>query len=82
MPDLDLLAAGGPLRLFTLLHDARPVLLNLAEPDSFDIAPWAGRVKLVEATYDGVWELPVLGVVPAPDAVLTEAAAHVLARPV
>jgi 3-(3-hydroxy-phenyl)propionate hydroxylase len=70
VPDLDLLTAGGPLRLFTLLHDARPVLLNLAEPDSFDIAPWAGRVKLVEATYDGVWELPVLGVVPAPDAVL------------
>jgi 3-(3-hydroxy-phenyl)propionate hydroxylase len=70
MPDLDLLTAGGPLRLFTLLHDARPVLLNLAEPDSFDIAPWAGRVKMVEATYDGVWELPVLGVVPAPNAVL------------
>jgi 3-(3-hydroxy-phenyl)propionate hydroxylase len=46
------------------------VLLNLAEPDSFDIAPWAGRVKMVEATYDGVWELPVLGVVPAPNAVL------------
>ena len=70
MPDLDLLTADGPLRLFTLLHDARPVLLNLAEPGGFDIAPWADRVKLVDAIYDGVWELPVLGVVPAPDAVL------------
>jgi 3-(3-hydroxy-phenyl)propionate hydroxylase len=70
MPDLDLLTANGPLRLFTLLHDARPVLLNLAEPGGFDIAPWAERIKLIDATYDGVWELPVLGVVPAPDAVL------------
>jgi 3-(3-hydroxy-phenyl)propionate hydroxylase len=70
MPDLDLLTAGRSLRLFTLLHDARPVLLNLAEPGGFDIAPWADRVKLVDAIYDGVWELPVFGVVPAPDAVL------------
>lgn len=70
MPDLDLLTAGGPLRLFTLLHDARSVLLNLADPGGFDIAPWADRVKLVDATHDGVWELPVLGVVTAPDAVL------------
>lgn len=70
MPDLDLLTVDGPRRVFTLLHDARPVLLSLAGRDGFDIAPWADRVKLVEATYDGVWELPVLGVVPAPDAVL------------
>ena len=70
MPDLDLVTAGGPLRVFTLLHDARPVLLNLGEPGGFDIAPWADRVKLVDASYDGAWELPVLGVGPAPDAVL------------
>ena len=70
MPDLDLLTDNGPLRVFTLLHDARPVLLNLGEPGGFDIAPWADRVKLVDATYDGVWELPVLGAVPAPAAVL------------
>ena len=70
MPDLDLLTAGGPLRVFTLLHDARPVLLNLGQPGGFDIAPWANRVKLIDATYDAVWELPVLGVVPAPPAVL------------
>jgi hypothetical protein len=70
MPDQDLLTANGPLRVFTLLHDARPVLLNLGEPGSFDITPWADRVKLVDAGYDGVWELPVLGAVPAPQTVL------------
>jgi 3-(3-hydroxy-phenyl)propionate hydroxylase len=70
MPDLDLLTVDGPLRVFTLLHDARPALLNLGEPSGLDIAPWADRVKLVDAKYDGVWELPVLGVVPAPAAVL------------
>jgi 3-(3-hydroxy-phenyl)propionate hydroxylase len=70
MPDLDLVTAGGPLRVFTLLHDARPVLLNLGEPGSFDITPWADRVRLVDAEYAGRWELPVLGAVAAPAAVL------------
>src|SRR5712671_6963185 len=70
MPDLDVHTADGPTRVFTLLHDARPVLLNLGEPGSFDIAPWADRVKLVDAKCDGGWELPVLGAVPAPTAVL------------
>ena len=49
MPDLDLVTAGGPLRVFTLLHNARPVLLNLGEPGGFDIAPWSDRVQLVDA---------------------------------
>jgi 2-polyprenyl-6-methoxyphenol hydroxylase-like FAD-dependent oxidoreductase len=70
MPDLDLVTADGPLRVFELLHDARPVLLNLAEPDGFDIAPWADRVQLIDASYMGEWELPVLGAVTAPAAVL------------
>jgi len=70
MPDLDLVTAGGPLRVFTLLHDARPVLLNLGEPGGFDIRPWADRVRLTDARYPGPWELPVLGEVPAPAAVL------------
>ena len=48
MPDLDLITASGPVRVFTLLHDARPVLLNLGEPGGFDITPWADRVKSVE----------------------------------
>ena len=70
MPDLDLVTANGPLRVFTLLHDARPVLLNLGEPGGFDITPWADRVQLVDARYVGTWELPALGPVPAPTAVL------------
>ena len=70
MPDLDLVSAGGPLRVFELLHDARPVLLNLGEPGSFDVAPWADRVQLIDAEHDGLWELPVLGEVAAPSAVL------------
>jgi 3-(3-hydroxy-phenyl)propionate hydroxylase len=70
MPDLDLIAAGGPLRLFTLLHDARPLLLDLGHPGGLDVTPWAGRVRHVEASCEGEWELPVLGVVGAPTAVL------------
>jgi len=70
MPDLDLQTADGPLRVFELLHGARPVLLNLGEPGGFDITPWADRVLLVDAGYSGEWELPVLGVVSAPTAVL------------
>jgi len=69
MPDLDLVTADGPRRLFSLLHDARPVLLNLGEPGGFDIAPWADRVQLVDAEYGGPWELPAIGAVPAPAAV-------------
>ena len=77
MPDLDLNTTDGPLRVFTLLHHAKPVLLNLGEPDSLDIAAWADRVQLVDATYEGEWELPVLGVVPAPTAVLIRPDGHV-----
>jgi hypothetical protein len=70
MPDLDLVTADGPLRVFELLHDAEPALLNLGEPGGFDIAPWADRVQLIDAEYVGPWELPVLGAVTAPSAVL------------
>jgi len=70
MPDLDLVTANGPLRVFTLLHNARPVLLNLGAPGGFDITPWADRVQSIDARYVGKWELPVLGVVTAPNAVL------------
>ena len=70
MPDLDLETTAGPRRVFKLLHDAKPVLLNLGEPGGFDIAPWADRVQLIDARYEGEWELPVLGAVSAPPAVL------------
>ena len=77
MPDLDLVTADGPIRVFTLLHDARPVLLNLREPGSFDITPWADRVQLINVKYVGPWELPVLGAVRAPTAVLIRPDGHV-----
>ena len=46
------------------------MLINLGEPGTLDIALWADRVQSVEAGYDGPWELPVLGEVAAPSAVL------------
>ena len=70
MPDLDLVTANGPLRVFTLLHDARPVLLNFGEAGGVDITPWADRVQLIDAEHVGTWELPALGAVTAPTAVL------------
>ena len=69
MPDLDLVTADGPLRVFTLLHDARPVLLNLGDPGGVAITPWLDRVRVVDARYEGMWELPVIGAVTAPTAV-------------
>ncbi|HEY4375222.1 MAG TPA: FAD-dependent monooxygenase [Burkholderiales bacterium] len=70
MPDLDLVTAEGPLRVFTLLHRARPVLLNFGELGALDITPWADRVQRVDATFTGTWDLPALGPVAAPGAVL------------
>jgi 2-polyprenyl-6-methoxyphenol hydroxylase-like FAD-dependent oxidoreductase len=72
IPDLDLVTADGSRRVFTLLHDARPVLLDLGEPGALDNAssPWADRVQRIDARYAGAWELPVLGAVTAPSAVL------------
>jgi 3-(3-hydroxy-phenyl)propionate hydroxylase len=70
IPDLDLDTADGLLRVYTLLHDARSVLLNLGEPGGFDITPWADRVQLIDAKYVGTWELPALGAVTAPTTVL------------
>ena len=70
MPDLDLATPGGTVRVFTLLHDAHPVVLNLGEPWDVDLSPWARRVSAIDATHAGDWELPALGRVAAPAAVL------------
>ncbi|WP_224368895.1 FAD-dependent monooxygenase [Hyalangium versicolor] len=77
MPDLELSTQGGPKRVFSLLHEARPVFLNLGEPGAFDITPWAERVRRVDARYTGAWELPVFGAVAAPSAVLVRPDGHV-----
>jgi len=70
MPDLDVITINGALRVFSLLHGARPVLLNFGEAGRLDIMPWADRVQLVDAEYAGAWELPAVGAVAAPTAVL------------
>ncbi len=77
MPDLEVITTDGARRVFTLLHEARPVLLVLGEPAAIDIAAWADRVQRIDARYDGAWELPVVGVVAAPTAVLVRPDGHV-----
>jgi 3-(3-hydroxy-phenyl)propionate hydroxylase len=77
VPDLDLLSGAGPRRLFTRLHDARPLFVNFGEPGRFDIAPWADRVQAIEATADGPWDLPAVGRVPPPTAILVRPDGHV-----
>jgi hypothetical protein len=77
MPDLDLTTSLGPRRVFELLHDARPVLLDFGEPGSIDITPWTDRVQHVDAAHTGTWELPVIGTVTAPVAVLIRPDGHV-----
>jgi 3-(3-hydroxy-phenyl)propionate hydroxylase len=77
VPDLDLVTANGPLRVFTLLRHARPVLLNFGEPGGLDITPWADRVQSVDAKYAGTWALPAIGAVAAPGAVLIRPDGHV-----
>jgi 3-(3-hydroxy-phenyl)propionate hydroxylase len=70
MPDLDVVTSTGPRRVFSFLHDARPLLLNLGVALAIDVTPWRERVQYIEAKFTGKWELPVLGDVVAPDAVL------------
>lgn len=79
MPDLDVMIADEPTRIFKLMHDARPVLLNFGESNAFDsdLAPWADRVRQTDAKYPGAWELPVVGTVTAPEAVLIRPDGHV-----
>lgn len=77
MPDLDLQTTAGPTRVYELLHDARPVLLDRTGAGGFDVAPWGGRIRLVDARHDGAWELPVVGEVPIPEAVAIRPDGHV-----
>lgn len=77
MPDLEIMTVDGPTSVFALLHEARPVVLDLGEPGGIDIAPWADRIRLVEATHSGRCELPVIGEVDVPPAVLIRPDGHV-----
>jgi 2-polyprenyl-6-methoxyphenol hydroxylase-like FAD-dependent oxidoreductase len=79
MPDLDIVTADGAVRVFELMRDARPLVLDFGRRGGLGptVAPWADRVRLVDATYDGTWELPVIGAVAAPGAVLVRPDGHV-----
>ncbi len=76
-PDLEVETDAGPVRVFNLLHAGRPVLINFGAPGTVDAGAWRERVRSVEARYDGAWELPVVGVVEAPAAVLVRPDGHV-----
>ena len=77
MPDLDLETAEGPTTVFSLLHDARPLVIVLGDPAAAGTGPSAGRVRRVHARCGGPWELPVIGAVPAPAAVAVRPDGHV-----
>lgn len=70
MPDLDLVTPDGPVRTFTLLHEARPVLISFGQHSDADIGPWAIRVRVIDAAPTGPWTLPAIGEVAPPGAVL------------
>lgn len=77
MPDLDLIAQDGPITVYTLLHEARPLVVNLREPDSLDVTPWQDYVRSINASHGGNWELPVIGRVEEPAAVFIRPDGHV-----
>jgi hypothetical protein len=77
MPDLDLTTADGVTRVFELLHAARPALLDFGATATIDITPWADRVRHVTGRCTGDWDLPVVGPVAAPAAVLVRPDGHV-----
>jgi len=82
MPDLDLRVGEEVVRVYSLLHGARAVLVDLAASGALDVGPWTDRVQLVEASpadasQAQAWELPVVGTVPAPTAVLVRPDGHV-----
>lgn len=77
MPDLDVVGPAGPTRISLLLHEAKPLLLNFADPGRMDSSPWADRVRAMDVGFDGTWELPVIGEVAPPIAVLVRPDGHV-----
>ena len=70
MPDLDLVLRDGEVRVFALMHEARPLLINFGDSGAIDSTGWPDWIQRIDATYNDAWELPVLGTVSAPSAVL------------
>jgi hypothetical protein len=77
MPDIELETAEGRTRVYALLHDARPLLVNLGATKPDTLAPWADRVRLCTGVHHGPWEIPVLGSIPPPLAMLIRPDGHV-----
>lgn len=70
VPDLDLVTIDGPTRIYDQLHQADPLLITLGPAARSDTEAWADRVRHIDATYAGAWELPVIGEVEPPTALL------------
>jgi 3-(3-hydroxy-phenyl)propionate hydroxylase len=77
VPDLDITTSEGPTTIFTLLHEARPILLNLGKPATINPADLPARTRLIDARSDSPWTLPALGEVTAPTALLIRPDGHV-----
>jgi 3-(3-hydroxy-phenyl)propionate hydroxylase len=77
VPDLDLTTKDGPTTVFTLLHEARPVLLNLGEPGAVEAEECTDRVRVVDARCASPWDLPAIGEVTSPTALLIRPDGHV-----
>jgi hypothetical protein len=77
MPDLDIRTTAGPTTVFALLRQAKAVLLNFDHPELTHVLPWSDLVTVVKGRFSGKWELPVLGEVAAPSAVLVRPDGHV-----
>jgi 3-(3-hydroxy-phenyl)propionate hydroxylase len=70
IPDLDLVTDQGPLRVYTLPRDGHGAFINFNEPSRMDFTRWAGRVRIINAKYEGIWKLPGIETVAPPSAVL------------
>jgi 3-(3-hydroxy-phenyl)propionate hydroxylase len=78
MPDLDLEVDGATTRVAELLHAARPLLLHLRTPaPPVDVGPWRDRLEVVVADAETTCELPLIGSVELPAAVLVRPDGHV-----
>ncbi len=78
VPDVELDTADGSTRMYELLHRAEPLYIELGPT-----APGSAttevpdRIRRISATYDRVWELPLLGQVDPPTALLVRPDGHV-----
>ena len=67
MPDLEITTDKGRVRIFELLRNAHWVQIHFQGGIPSDEER---GLHVLNATYDGPWELPVIGTIPAPTTVL------------